>query len=137
MLLRFADGRFGRVASIGFRDGGAPSIWTLSAKMGRSGSTLIGMLPSGGAANGLTFRTLAIPSRCRKAVIREWQAMAAAIENDSEVPVSSDYGRHVISCIEAAMISSREQRDVIVAACRLAFQAAPSLGRRQKDRRAA
>ena len=48
-------------------------------------------------------------------VIREWQAMLAAIENDTEVPVSGDYGRHIIACIEAAMISARQQKDVSVA----------------------
>jgi predicted dehydrogenase len=52
----------------------------------------------------------------QNAVIREWQAMLTAIENDAEVPVSGDYGRHIIACIEAAMVSSREQRDVQVQA---------------------
>ncbi len=36
--------------------------------------------------------------------------------NDAQVPVSGDYGRHIIACIEAAMISAREQRDVKVEA---------------------
>jgi len=30
--------------------------------------------------------------------------------------VAGDYGRHIIACIEAAMISAREQRDVNVEA---------------------
>jgi phthalate 4,5-cis-dihydrodiol dehydrogenase len=42
--------------------------------------------------------------------------MAAAIENDTEVPVSGDYGRHIVACIDASMISARERRDVSVAA---------------------
>jgi phthalate 4,5-cis-dihydrodiol dehydrogenase len=42
--------------------------------------------------------------------------MAAAILDDTGVPVTGDYGRNIIACIEAAMISSRERRDVNVSA---------------------
>jgi predicted dehydrogenase len=52
----------------------------------------------------------------QNAVVREWQAMAAAIRDDTEVPVTGDYGRHIIACIEAAMMSARERRDVEVSA---------------------
>jgi phthalate 4,5-cis-dihydrodiol dehydrogenase len=52
----------------------------------------------------------------QNAVIREWQAMVSAIDDDTEVPVSGDYGRHIVACIDASMISARERRDVSVAA---------------------
>jgi hypothetical protein len=32
------------------------------------------------------------------------------------VPVTGDYGRHMIACIDAAMISARERRDVEITA---------------------
>ena len=50
------------------------------------------------------------------AVVREWQAMAKAIADDTDTPVSGAYGRHIIACIDAAMISARERRDVEVTA---------------------
>ena len=56
------------------------------------------------------------PQWMQNAVIREWQAMAAAIADDTDVPVSGDYGRHIIACIDAAMTSAREGRDVKVTA---------------------
>ena len=56
------------------------------------------------------------PAWMQNAVVREWQAMAAAILHDRDVPVTGDYGRHIIACIDAAMISSRERRDVNVGA---------------------
>jgi hypothetical protein len=42
--------------------------------------------------------------------------MAAAIIHDTDVPITGDYGRHMIACIDAAMISARERRDVDVTA---------------------
>jgi len=42
--------------------------------------------------------------------------MAAAIIHDTEVPVTGDYGRHIIACIDAAMMSARERRDVEITA---------------------
>ena len=36
--------------------------------------------------------------------------------DNTAVPVTGDYGRHIIACIEAAMISARERRDVEVTA---------------------
>ena len=47
--------------------------------------------------------------------IQCWQALVEAVGNDTKVPVSGDYGRHMIACIDAAMISARDQRDVNVA----------------------
>ena len=43
------------------------------------------------------------------AIVREWQAMAAAIADDTDVPVTGDYGRHIIACIDAAMGAGRDE----------------------------
>jgi predicted dehydrogenase len=114
MLLRFADGRFGQVASIGFRDGGGAFDMDLVCENGT-----LRIDPDRGVAIGRGGQWSDVansrdPAWMQNAVIREWQAMVAAIENDAEVPVSGDYGRHIIACIDAAMISAREQRDVNV-----------------------
>jgi predicted dehydrogenase len=116
MLLRFADGRFGQVASIGYRDGGGTFGLDLVCENGT-----LRIDPDRGVAIGRGGQWSDVansrdPQWMQNAVIREWQAMVTAIENDAEVPVSGDYGRHIIACIEAAMVSSREQRDVKVEA---------------------
>jgi phthalate 4,5-cis-dihydrodiol dehydrogenase len=116
MLLRFADGRFGQVASIGFRDGGGTFDMNLVCENGTLRIDL-----DRGVAIGRGGQWSDVPnSRDRhwmeNGIIREWQAMVAAIENDTEVPVSGDYGRHIMACIEAAKISTREHRDVNVTA---------------------
>jgi predicted dehydrogenase len=46
---------------------------------------------------------------------REWQAMQAAVRNGAPVPVSGAYGRHLVACIQAALQSNRERREVAVA----------------------
>jgi predicted dehydrogenase len=116
MLLRFADGRFGQVASIGFRDGAGTFGVDLVCENGT-----LRIDPDRGVAVGRGGKWTDVPNSCdpqwmQNAVIREWQAMAAAIAGDTEVPVSGDYGRHIVACIEAAMISAREGRDVDVTA---------------------
>jgi phthalate 4,5-cis-dihydrodiol dehydrogenase len=116
MLLRFADGRFGQVASIGYRDGGGAFDTDLVCENGT-----LRIDPERGVAIGRGGAWTDVansrdPQWMQNAVVREWQAMASAIENDTEVPVSGDYGRHIIACIEAATVSAREQRDVTVEA---------------------
>jgi phthalate 4,5-cis-dihydrodiol dehydrogenase len=116
MLLRFADGRFGQVASVGYRDGAGTFDMELVCENGTLRVDL-----DRGVAIGQRGQWSEVPNSrdvkwMQNGVIREWQAMLSAIENDTEVPVSGDYGRHIIACIEATMISAREQRDVNVAA---------------------
>jgi phthalate 4,5-cis-dihydrodiol dehydrogenase len=41
--------------------------------------------------------------------------MLAAVREEAPVPVSGAYGRHLIACIEAALQSNRERREVAVA----------------------
>ena len=116
MLLRFADGRFGQVASIGFRDGGGTFDIDLVCENGTLRIDLDRGVSIGRGGQWSDVANSRDPAWMQNAVIREWQAMVAAIENDAEVPVSGDYGRHIIACIDAAMISAREQRDVNVEA---------------------
>ncbi len=116
MLLRFGDGRFGQVASIGFRDGGGRFDIDLVCENGT-----LRVDPERGVAIGRGGQWSDVPNSrdplwMQNGVIREWQAMAAAIAHDTDVPVTGDYGRHIIACIDAAMRSAREGREVNVSA---------------------
>jgi len=116
MLLRFADGRFGQVASIGFRDGAGTFGVDLVCEKGT-----LRIDPDRGVAIGRGGKWSEVPDShdpqwMQNAVIREWQALAGAIAHDTEVPVGGDYGRHIIACIEAAMISARQGGEVKVTA---------------------
>ena len=116
LLLRFTDGRFGQVASIGFRDGGGRFDVELVCE-----NATLKIDPERGVAIGRGGQWSEVPNSrdpqwMQNGVIREWQAMAAAIAHDTDVPVTGDYGRHIIACIDAARISAREVRDVNVTA---------------------
>ena len=116
MLLRFADGRFGQVASIGFRDGGGTFDIDLVCERGTLRIDFDRGVSIGQGGKWTDVADSHDPAWMPNAVVREWQAMAAAIRDDRDVSVTGDYGRHIIACIEAAMISSRERRDVDVSA---------------------
>jgi predicted dehydrogenase len=116
LLLRFADGRFGQVASVGYRDGGTTYGMDLVCERGTLRIDF-----ARGVAIGRDGCWSGVPGSIEpewmlRGVEREWQAMAAAIAGTAPVAVTGAYGRHVIACIEAAMASSRERREVRVEA---------------------
>ena len=112
MLLRFTDGRFAQVASIGFHDGGGTFDIDLVCEHGTLRIDVERGVSIGRGGKWTDVPNSHDPAWMHNAVVREWQAMAAAIADDTDVPVTGDYGRHIIACIEAAMISARERRDV-------------------------
>jgi predicted dehydrogenase len=116
MLLRFTDGRFGQVASIGFREGGGTFDIDLVCERGTLRIDFDRGVSVGQGGKWTDVPNSHDPAWMQNAVVREWQAMAAAILHGADVPVTGGYGRHIIACIEAAMISSRERRDVDVTA---------------------
>ena len=116
MLLRFTDGRFAQVASIGFRDGGGTFDIDLVCEHGTLRIDLERGVFVGRGGKWTGVPNSHDPAWMHNAIVREWQAMAAAIADDTDVPVTGDYGRHIIACIDAAMVSSRERRDVEVTA---------------------
>jgi predicted dehydrogenase len=116
MLLRFTDGRFAQVASIGFRDGAGTFDLDLICEHGTLRIDLERGVFVGRGGKWTDVANSHDPAWMHNAVVREWQAMAAAIADDTDVPVTGDYGRHIIACIDAAMVSSRERRDVEVTA---------------------
>jgi len=116
MLLRFDDGRFAQVASIGFRDGGGTFDIDLVCERGTLRIDFERGVSIGRGGKWTDVANSHDPAWMHNGVVREWQAMAKAIADDTDVPVSGDYGRHIIACIDAAMISARERRDVEVTA---------------------
>lgn len=116
LLLRFGDGRFGQVTSIGYRDGAVTygldlvcEQATLKVDLDRGVSIGRGGVWSAVAGS-------SEPDWMLRAAEREWAAMVAAVAGGGAIPVTGEYGRHLIACIEAAFASSRERREIEVAA---------------------
>jgi predicted dehydrogenase len=116
LLLRFADGRFGQVTSVGYRDGAMSYGMDLVCERGVLRIDFARGVSIGQGGQWRDVPDSAEPDWMLRAVEREWQAMVAAITDNAPVPVTGRYGRHVIACIEAAFASARERRDVPVAA---------------------
>jgi predicted dehydrogenase len=114
LLLRFSDGRFGQVASVGYRDGAVTYAMDLICERGTLRIDF-----DRGVSIGRNGRWTDVPNSFEadwmlKSVQREWQAMAAAIRDNTPVPVTGPYGRHIIACIEATLVSNRERREIEV-----------------------
>jgi predicted dehydrogenase len=110
--LRFANGRVGQVASIGYRDGAVSFAMDLVCEKGT-----IRIDFDQGVSVGQGAVWTAVPDSIERdwmdrAVAREWQAMADCIMTDSPSPVSGAYGCHIIACIEAAYQASTERREI-------------------------
>jgi phthalate 4,5-cis-dihydrodiol dehydrogenase len=115
LLLRFADGRFAQVSSIGYRDGAVSYGMDLVCELGTLRIDFARGVSIGRGGEWTALANSAEPDWMLRALEREWQAMLAAIRGRGPVPVSGAYGRHIIACIEAALQSSRERREVLVA----------------------
>src|SRR3977135_2442412 len=94
MSLALTGDRFGQVASIGFRDGAGTFDIDLVCERGTLRIDFdrgVSIGQGGKWTDGPNSHT---PDSMANAVVREWQAMAAAILHDTDVPVTGDYGRH-------------------------------------------
>ena len=115
LLVRFADGRFGQVSSIGYRDGGVAYGIDLICERGSLRIDFARGVAIGRGGQWTPVAETTEPDWMARALVREWQALAAAVRGSAPIPVSGAYGRHIIACIEAALQSSRERREVAVA----------------------
>jgi len=114
MLLRFAGGGIGQVASVGYQDGAVSFAMDLVCE----GGTLRVDLDQG-VSIGRGARWSPVPNSSeadwmQHAVTREWRAFIGAIRSRARTAVTAEYGRHVIACIEAALHSDRCRREVAV-----------------------
>jgi phthalate 4,5-cis-dihydrodiol dehydrogenase len=115
MLLRFADGRFGQVASVGYRDGAVTYGMDLICERGALRIDLDRGVAIGRGGQWTDVPDSSEPDWMLRAVEREWRAMVDAIRTNASIPVTGAYGRHIIACIEATLASSREKREMLVA----------------------
>jgi predicted dehydrogenase len=115
VLLRFADGRFAQVSSIGYRDGAGSYGMDLVCETGTLRLDFARGVSIGRGGTWTALADSAEPEWMQRALEREWQAMLAAVRTGAPVPVPGAYARHIIACIEAALQSSRERREVPVA----------------------
>jgi predicted dehydrogenase len=114
--LRFADGRIGQVASIGYRNGGVTNGLELICENG-----VVAVDLNSGVRVGQGAAWRAIPNSWEEngmdeAVLREWTALLGAIEQSAPSPIGPDYGRHIVEIIHAALHSSAERREIAVVA---------------------
>jgi phthalate 4,5-cis-dihydrodiol dehydrogenase len=115
LLVRFADGRFGQVSSIGYRDGGVVYGMDLVCEKATLRIDFARGVSIGRGGDWTPVANSAEPAWMLRALEREWQAMQAAVRTGAPAPVSGAYGRHMVACIQAALQSSRERREVAVA----------------------
>ncbi|MBZ6076684.1 Gfo/Idh/MocA family protein [Microvirga puerhi] len=114
--LRFANGRIGQVASVGYRDGAMSFAMDLVCEKGTIRIDFDRGVFLGQGAQWTEVPGSFEPDWMDRAVEREWEAMTASIVNDTPPPVSGTYGRHMIACIEAAYQANAERRETPVAA---------------------
>ena len=114
VLLRFPDGRFAQVSSIGYRDGAVTYGMDLVCEKGTLRIDFNRGVSIGRGGEWTALANSAEPDWMLRALEREWQAMQAAVRTGAAFPVSSSYARHIIACIEAALQSSRERGEVMV-----------------------
>lgn len=113
--LRFSDGAIGQVQSIGYRDGGPSFAMDLVCERGALRIDFSSGLWLG--RNG-TFERIPDslePEWMHRAVVREWEAMCAAILDQAAPPVSANDARQIVAIIEAAYRANDERTEVEIA----------------------
>lgn len=115
MLLRFADGRIGQVASVGYRDGAVGFAMDLVCEGGTLRIDFEQGVSIGRGGSWTTIAHSADPDWMQRAVEAEWQAMVTAIEANAPVPVDGTYARHLIACLDAAGRANADRRETALA----------------------
>jgi len=114
LLLRFGDDAAGQVASIGFRHGAMISGDELVCESG-----VLSVDFFKGVALGRDQRWESVQGSIEqdvagRALVRQWQAFAAAVADGARLPVTGDDGLHVVACIEAAFEAARQRREMAI-----------------------
>ena len=115
LLVRFADGRFGQVASLGYRDGGVVYGMDLVCEKATLRIDFARGVSIGRGGDWTPVANSTEPDWMLRALEREWQAMQAAVRTGVFAAVGGAYGRHIVACIQAALQSNREHHEVAVA----------------------
>ena len=112
--LRFANGRIGQVASVGYRNGAVTFAMDFVCENGTIRIDFDHGVSTGRDGVWTPVPGSIEPNWMGAAVAREWRALAASILNDTPSPVSGAYGRHVVACIEAVHRASAGRCEVPV-----------------------
>lgn len=110
--LRFRDGRFGQLTSVGYAQGAVTAALQIVCENGTLALDLDGRLQVGrdGRWEDLPCPTEADPMTA--AVRREWRAFIDAIASGATSPIDAGYARHLVAIIDAAQRSSTERREI-------------------------
>jgi len=110
--LRFADGGIGQVRSVGYREGVFDYSMELQCENGALRLDFDSGIALSKGGKWVPVPDSIEPDWTHRAIIREWQALLAAIRGEAPVPVNGQYARHVVSIIDAVYRASDERREV-------------------------
>ena len=114
--LRFADGGVGQVQSVGYRNGAVGFAMDLVCEQGALRIDFDTGTWVGQGGNWTKLDNSFEPDWMYHAVVREWQALQAAIRGEAEVPVTGKYAGHIVAIIEAAYRADQLRQEVSVGA---------------------
>lgn len=114
--LRFADGGVGQVQSVGYRNGAVGFAMDLVCEQGNLRIDFDTGTWVGQGGNWTKLDNSFEPDWMHHAVVREWQALQAAIRGEAEVPVTGKYAGHIVAIIEAAYRADQLRQEVSVGA---------------------
>jgi predicted dehydrogenase len=113
-LLRYANGATGTVVAIGFRTGVFTFVTELTCTKG-----MLKIDNSRGVYIGREEQWQLVPESTREnwmaaALVNEWQAFLDALEQDTEMAVTGEFGRHIMAVAFAAEEASRLEQELPV-----------------------
>lgn len=112
--LRFADGGIGQVQSVGYRNGAMGFAMDLVCENGTLRIDFDHGVSIGVDGVWTPVPDSIEPNWMHHAVAREWQAMKAAISDNTPIPVTGEYGRQMVAIVEAVHEASSAKREIEV-----------------------
>lgn len=110
--LRFADGRFGHVASIGYSEGAVTHTIDVICERGTISVDLNAGLRVGKKGEWTAIPDSLDPDGMDGAVFTEWQVFIDSITLDRASPIDGMYGAHIVEIIDTAHRSAQLRSEV-------------------------
>ncbi len=114
LSLRFANGGFGQVQSVGYRDGKMISATTLVCEHGMLALDFVNGVSVGRGESWEQVPGSIEPDWMHRAMLREWDAMREAIAGAAP-KVPNAHARHVVDIIAASRRADAERREIALA----------------------
>jgi phthalate 4,5-cis-dihydrodiol dehydrogenase len=114
LLLRFAGGALGQVASVGYREGAMSNAMELACEGGSLRLDLDRGVSIGQGGHWTDLPGSTEPDWLLRGVAREWEAMLEAMQTGTGPEMGAAEGRHLIACIEAASRANARRCEVEV-----------------------